>query len=198
MKAKNQTETISAADLLKMATEKRDAGNIFAAIDLLRKAYAEIGNDFVSYPVSTFLRLPLYLQQAGHNEEAWREFNLLLTRGFQKQFKNPELLPMEHYQIYDKMRLFLQREKKFDLAVHFGILSYISWAIGLFHQNRVDELKGYIEDENIESNIIPLLKKAKKLNLKDELVAVVVAEIKLLPNVDFANLTNHVDAVIFR
>ena len=121
-----KTENFSASDLLKMATEKRNAGDINAAIELLRKAYVEIGNDSIVYSVSTFLRLPLYLQQAGHTDEAWREFNLLLTRGFPKQVTNPALLPMEHCQIYDKMRLFLQREKKFDLAVRFGVLSYIS------------------------------------------------------------------------
>lgn len=63
-------ETFSASDLLKMATEKRDAGDVDAAIELLRKAYAEIGDDYVSHFVSTFLRLPLYLQKVGRNDEA--------------------------------------------------------------------------------------------------------------------------------
>ena len=193
-----KTETFSASDLLKMATEKRDAGDLDEAVELLRKAYAEIGNDYVSYSVSTFLRLPLYLQQTGRNDEAWREFNLLLTRGFPNQIQNLELLPMEHCQIYDKMRLFLQREKKFDLAVRFGLWSYISWAVGLHRQKRKAELEGYIDRDNIEENVVALLKKAKKLNLKDELVDVVEAETKALPNIDFGKLGRKIDEIVLR
>jgi hypothetical protein len=193
-----KTETFSASDLLKMATEKRDADDLNAAVGLLREAYTAIGNDYVSYPVSTFLRLPLYLQQAGRNDEAWREFNLLLTRGFPNQIKNLELLPMENSQIYDKMRLFLQREKKFDLAVRFGLWSYISWAVGLYRQKRKAELEDYIDRENIEENVVALLKKAKKLNFKDELVDVVEAEAKILLNVDIAELGRKIDEIILR
>jgi hypothetical protein len=123
-------ENASADELLKVATQKRDAGDINAAIELLRRAYSEIASSHVSYPVSTFLRLPLYLQEAGCAGEAWKEFESLLTHAYPNQLRNSEVLPMEHSQIYDKMRLFLQREKRFDLAVRFGILSYMSWAVG--------------------------------------------------------------------
>src|SRR5258708_2090283 len=99
------------SELLKQATRERDEGNLDAAVETLRRAYGEIAQSYVAYSVDTFLRLPLYLQKAGRNDEAWREFNLLLTRGFPNQIQNLELLPMEHSQIFDKMRLFLQREK---------------------------------------------------------------------------------------
>ncbi|MGI8545112.1 MAG: hypothetical protein ACR2MD_16765, partial [Aridibacter sp.] len=173
-----RNEVRSAKDLLKMATEKKESGNVDEAIELLRKAYTAIGNDHIVYSVSTFLRLPLYLQKAGRNDEAWREFNLLLTRGYPNQIQNVELLPMEHSQIYDKMRLFLQRENKYDLAIRFGISSFISWAVGLHRQKRKSELKEYIERENIEVTVIALLRKAKKLKLKDKLTEVVESETK--------------------
>lgn len=105
---------------------------------------------------------------------------------------------MEHCQIYDKMRLFLQCEKKFDLAIRFGIWSYISRAVGLHRQKRKAELKDYIDRENIEENIGALLKKAKKLNLKNELADVVEAETKVLPNVDFGKLGRKIDELVFR
>lgn len=188
----------SAKDLLKMATEKKESGNVDEAIELLRKAYTAIGNDHIVYSVSTFLRLPLYLQKAGRNDEAWREFNLLLTRVYPNQIQNVELLPMEHSQIYDKMRLFLQRENKYDLAIRFGISSFISWAVGLHRQKRKSELKEYIERENIEVTVIALLRKAKKLKLKDKLTEVVESETKTLPDIDFADLGYKIDEIVLQ
>lgn len=193
-----RNEVRSAKDLLKMATEKKESGNVDEAIELLRKAYTAIGNDHIVYSVSTFLRLPLYLQKAGRNDEAWREFNLLLTRGYPNQIQNVELLPMEHSQIYDKMRLFLQRENKYDLAIRFGISSFISWAVGLHRQKRKSELKEYIERENIEVTVIALLRKAKKLKLKDKLTEVVESETKTLPDIDFADLVHKIDEIVLQ
>jgi hypothetical protein len=191
-------ENPSADELLKIATQKRDAEDINAAIELLRTAYSKIALTSVSYPVNTFLRLPLYLQEAGRTDEAWKEFESLLTHGFPNQLSNPRVLPMEHSQIYNKMRLFLQREREFERAVSFGILSYVSWAVGLHRQKRRSELKGYIERENIDVNLAPLLKKAKKLELKDGLVDVVAAEIKWLPEIDLASLSDRIDSILSR
>jgi hypothetical protein len=179
-----------------MATQKRDDGDIKSAIELLRKAYTEIASGPISYPVSTFLRLPLYLQQAGRTDEAWREFHLLLTHGFPNQLQHPDVIPMEHSEIFDKMRLFLQRERKFDLAVRFGVLSYMSWAVGLHRQRRKAELRDYIARKNIEDNVVALLKKAKKLPLKDELVILMLGEAKQLPNVDLESLGKGIDAIL--
>jgi hypothetical protein len=193
-----KTQTISADELLKMATEKKDIGEVDTAIELLRKAYAVIAISSVSYSVSIFLRLPLYLQKAGRNDEAWREFNLLLTHGFPNQLKNLEVLPMEHSEIYDKMRLFLQREKKFDVAIRFGVLSYITRAIGLHRQKRKDELKYYVEKQNIEENLIGIIKKAKKVELKSEIMNVVLTETENLPNIDLGELGRKIDKIVFR
>lgn len=189
-------DSISADELLRIATQKRDDGDIDSAIDLLRTAYAQIASGRISYPVSTFLRLPLYLQQAGRTDEAWREFHLLLTHGFPNQLQHPDVVPMEHCEIYDKVRLFLQRERKFDLAVRFGVLSYISWGVGLHRQRRKAELRDYVARENIENNAVALLKKAKKLRLKDELVTIILDEAKQLPNVDLESLGERIDAIL--
>lgn len=185
-------------ELLKEATRQKDEGNLDLAIETLRRAYAEIGQSYVSYSIDTFLRLPLYLQKAGRNDEAWDEFNLLVTRGFPNQLQNLEVLPMERSQIFDKMRLFLQREKKFDLAVRFGIWSFISWAIGLARQKRTRELNSYISRSNVADCVENLLKKAKKSDVLDELTQLVVSERKRLPNIDVADLGRRIDAILFR
>jgi len=183
--------------LLKEATAKRKAGDLENAIKLLKDAYKEIGNGSTIYPVNTFLRLPLYLQEAKRNDEAWREFNLLLTKGYPNQMNNPELIPMDHSIIYDKMRLFLQREGKSELAVKFGIFSYLSWAIGLYRQKRKDELKAYTSRETFEETIRKLLKKAKKEDLVEKISAIIEEQIKRLPNIDFGELAKRIDGIIF-
>lgn len=116
--------------LLKKATSKKKEGDFDNAIKLLKLAYKEISKGPMVYPVDTFLRLPLYLQAAKRNDEAWREFNFLLTKGYPNQMSDLEFIPMDHSIIYDKMRLFLQREGKPELAIKFGIFSFLSWAIG--------------------------------------------------------------------
>jgi ribosomal protein S20 len=182
--------------LLKEATAKRKAGDLENAIKLLRDAYKEIGKGSVIYPVNIFLRLPLYLQEAKRNDEAWREFNLLLRKGYPNQMSNPEIIPMDHSIIYDKMRLFLQREGKSILAVRFGIFSYLSWAIGLYRQKRDDELKTYTSKETLRNTVKKLLKKAKKENLLEKLCPVVEEQIEYLPNIDFGELAKRIDGII--
>ncbi len=41
------------------------------------------------------------LQKAGRNDEAWSEFNRLITTGYPGQIGGL-VLPMDHSQIYDK------------------------------------------------------------------------------------------------
>lgn len=184
------------SSLLKEATLQRDQGEIDRAIETLRKAYSEIAQSHVSCSVDTFLRLPLYLQKAGRNDEAWREFNLLLTRGFPNQIPSHDLLPMEHSQIFDKMRLFLQREKKNDLAIRFGIWSFISWSIGLSRQQRKRDLKSYIHPDNVRACVETLLKKAKKLELLEPLASLVLNEQQYLPNIDIADFGRRIDEIV--
>ena len=63
--------------LLKEATEKKKSGDMDGAIECLRKAYKEIAKTSVNYTVKAYLRLPLYLQYAKRNDEAWSEFHKL-------------------------------------------------------------------------------------------------------------------------
>jgi len=182
--------------LLKEATSQKKAGRIDYAIDLLRNAYALIARSSIEYPVQTFLRLPLFLQAAGRNDEAWREFNLLLINGYPNQSKSSKIIPMDHCNIYDKMRLFLQREGKVDRAVSFGVLSFLSWAVGLHRQKRKAELSSYISPDNVEAILHKLLKKAGKEHLLDRISGIVNKEVANLPNISFAEVTNRITPVV--
>lgn len=181
---------------LREATAKKKAGDMDGAIESLRDAYKVISKTSINYTIDPYLRLPLYLQQAGKNDEAWSEFNRLIAEGYPNQMKIRELIPMDHSAIYDKMRLFLQREHKARESVKFGVFSYLSWGLGLYYQARKKELKTHISKASIESMIEGLLKKAKKPDLKNELAKVILLETKEFPNIDLANIGRQIDQTV--
>ncbi len=185
-------------ELLKQATAKKKAGDLESAIKLLRDAYKAISKGSIAYPVNTFLRLPAYLQEIGKSDEAWGELNNLLTRGYPNQLSNPEIIPMDHSAIYDAMRLFLQREGKSESAVKLGVLSHVSWAIGLYKQRRKDESKECASQQNIRSTVIKLLKKAKKEELVEKVSTIVEKYVNKLPTIRLGELAQEIDEVVLK
>lgn len=181
---------------LREATAKKKAGDVDGAIESLREAYKIISKTSINYTIDPYLRLPLYLQQAGKNDEAWSEFNRLIVEGYPNQMKIRELIPMDHSAIYDKMRLFLQRENKPIESVKFGVLSHLSWGLGLYYQERKKELKTHISKSSIEAMLEGLLKKAKKPELRSELAKIITLEIKEFPKIDLANIGRKVDQAV--
>jgi hypothetical protein len=123
--------------------------------------------------VETFLRLPLYLQYAERSAEAWSEFQDLLRNGFHLMASDPLLSPMVHATIYDKMRLFLQREQQALLALAYGLASHYSWGLGLYLQKRKEELKAHLNSDKERKVIEGLLKKASAQDFEEPLVQVV-------------------------
>lgn len=182
--------------LLKEATAAKKSGSLDEAISLLQTAFKAISKGNIDYGVKTFIRLPLYLQESKRPEEAWREFNNLLTEGFANQSNDPELVPMNHSEIYDKMRLFLQREGRNDEAVKYGIFSHFSWATGLFLQKRRSEFKDFISAETLEDIVLKLLKKSKKTNLSKQIASLIKHEVKNIPNIDYGTLGTKIDKVL--
>ena len=155
---------------LRRATELKQAGRINEAIEELGNfhLHAEAGN--ASYPVESFLRLPMYLQAAGRREEAWEQFYKLLKEGYPKQLTDAGVRLAEKSAIYDKMRLFLQRDKNPLLAAHFGVLCYAAWLAALFKQSRMDELVKEQSPEKMRLKLGSLLAKAKRFDLQEFLV----------------------------
>ncbi|MEO8165929.1 MAG: hypothetical protein ABI619_11100 [Betaproteobacteria bacterium] len=193
----NRASTSTDSDsLLKQATVQKRGGDIEAAIRTLRLAYKQIARGITTYSVGTFLRLPLYLQEAGRNDEAWAEFNRLIIEGYPNQLRDFSVQTMEHSKIYDKMRLFLHREGKNDEAIVFGVLSMLAWARGLHLQKRKGELAKLVSRNCIEATLKPLLKKAKKTARSDELVVLIVHEVRDHSHLDLSGAAKRIRELI--
>ncbi len=180
--------------LLKEATNKKKNGDLDGAIKILRSLYDKLSSNGMMFSIETYLRLPLYLQEAGRKDEAWGEFNQLTLWVNSKPRYSPEVTPMEQSIIWDKMRLFLQREGKNEYAITFGVWSYLSWAIGLYKQKRLSELEAYTATENILKKMTPLLKKASRELLSDSIMAIVSESLAQLPDIDFKSIANKIKA----
>lgn len=108
------------AALHREATALADVGDLKGAVACLRKATKRMKTSPVSYPVLAWLRLPLYLQQAGQFKKAMTEFNRIIedtdrrishgccaetTGEAKQQMKHADLQT-----IFDKMGLACKRE----------------------------------------------------------------------------------------
>ena len=182
--------------LLKKATEQKSVGDIDNAILTLKLAYKEISKTSIIYPVETFLRLPLYLQAAKRNEESWSEFHKLLDCGYPNQIKDGSVTKAEESIIYRKMRLFLQREKRYDEAILYGILSYLKMTVALKLQRRSSELKCYQDKKEIQEFIRQLLKKTNKESHEQELIDIIFNEAHSPDKIDFATIVNKLNSTV--
>lgn len=181
--------------LLKIATSLKKNDPALGA-EVLRKAYQLAENETVAYPVDTFLRLPMFLQLAGKNDEAWAEYNRLLAEGFPSEIKSNEMLYVNHSAIYDKMRLFLEREKKPIQAVKFGVYSHVCWCLGMYYQKRESDLKKCTSDEAVEGCVSSLLKKAKKLECGDSIQKIVKTSLEKIPQIRLSELGESIDRAL--
>lgn len=109
------------AALLRDATQWSDAKDWDRAIACLRQANAKMKISPVSYPIQTWLRLPLYLQKAGRYEESMTEFAKIsdetearTARAYSHQSKAKQRVIAKQEQdiIREKMRLAQERETK--------------------------------------------------------------------------------------
>ncbi len=160
----------SAYELFREATSKRKSGDIANAIELLHEAKYGAEDENTIYTVEDYLRLPMYLQEAGRTDEAWKEFQILIGEGYPKQLNVNGLPYFDLATIYDKMRLFLQREGKPTYAVEFGVFSYACRLMAVRIQRddesevvakmRMQEAEELISESNIRKMLKPLLKKA--------------------------------------
>lgn len=182
--------------LLQQSTAEKKSGDIEDAIITLHEAYKEISRTSINYTINTFLKLPLYLQQANRADEAWREFNRLLIEGYPNQPRTAELISMDHAVIYDKMRLFLQREHRYQEAVKFGVFSYLLWAIGLNKQSRKQELRSHMAKHAIRTMLQELLRKAKMENLSPELEDLLNMHLKAFPRINFPLLGRDINSLL--
>ena len=108
-----KTPIKNARDLLKESTQLKKEKRFIDACEKLKEAYTAADADELM--VKELLRLPMYLQLAGKNDEGWRNLNEL-------NVKHTDVFSQA--EIANQMRIFLQKEKKFKHAIQFSI-----WAI---------------------------------------------------------------------
>jgi len=185
-------------ELLKLATNCKKAGDTKNAVRILKEAYRAINRTNIDHGVDVFLRLPHYQQLAGRPEQAWKEFNLLLVEGYPNQNRDEAFIVMDHSVIYDKMRLFLQRENCHKEAIKFGIFSWLLWAIALHKQNKKKELKSWTANKQMESMLIDLLDKANRPRLQNELKQLLERELATLPVINFPVLGKYINDLVLR
>lgn len=157
--------------LLSAANEEYKNGNYDKAAYTAKKAreVAEINNIIPN--IAEVLKLPMYLQKAKRYEEAWAVYNNILEERYSGWSENLEIS-----KIYDKMRIQLQNEKKYEKAIVYGILSYI-------YEKKEYEKRGDIKKQNeMEtfenmSSIFSLSLKRKKLENKEEALIAFLKEI---------------------
>jgi hypothetical protein len=186
----------SASGLLRLATTLHDRGEIHEAIEALRGAYAAIAADSKNHTVTTFLRLPAYLQEAGQREEAWSALFELLANGYPTQPSTPELIAMDRSAIYRAIQLFLEREGHFLHAVLYGVLAIYYWAAGLRSQKRVAEFGAFVSPRRLSEEIGKLLRKANRLDLVPVLVPVVKTELDRIAPMDDAVVATEIKAIL--
>lgn len=147
------------AELFKKATEQKRSGDIEGAIETLRVAYKAASKGHTGYGIDPYLKLGMYLHEAGRVEEALAELQSRLDQGEPGSKTGAEVIPMFNARIYDKMRLILQREKRFAEAASYGILSHVSLCCGLSLQDRKKELRSAASAKALHEVAMPLLKK---------------------------------------
>ena len=98
--------------------------------------------------------------------------------------------------IYDKMRLFLQREGSQIPAIAYGVLSYCSWAIGLYRQQRKAELRSHVTKAAIDKLINRLLKPANRLDTQKELSQQVYERLEDVENVKLDGIFAEVNSLL--
>jgi len=169
-------------DKHKKVTVLAKEGKMDEAITMLKELKSEMDEEG-GYTIERYLRLPMYLQKAGRNDEAWKEFNLLLS---EEQHIDEQAL------IYDKMRLFLQREKRYKEAVKMGLFTFLLNAQSLYQmdkeydENRLDD---YISEDSINDVVSDLLKKENLGKYSNEVKNLIHWQIDNLPNIDLSDFS---------
>ena len=175
------------------ATALKKEGKYEEAIEKLYEAYAEAEKKKLTLTIMDYLRLPPYLQKANRNDEAWEWFNKLILACASDYMSLSE--------VYDKMRLFRQREKANKDAIKYAVLADVYRCLGL-HQlvhefgstDRKKELtncKKYVS-EGFET----LLKKADSLYIEKDLKNIIKLHMKEFPTISTSQLIKEIEALL--
>ncbi|MGL6351782.1 MAG: hypothetical protein ACRC2U_18445 [Aeromonas sp.] len=185
----------------KKATELKKVGKYHEALQALKMAYQLVSaKERKNLSPQTLLRLPLFLQLCQRPQEAWDVYHWLMRSSQANTSGYAALDAYIQADIYDKVRLFLQREKQPLAAVAYGMARYFLMAQANYHrahmppvpvsffdedadeeyleshaqnkQETTDHLIEMLDDKNISNCLVALLKKAKSEALTEKVMAV--------------------------
>lgn len=164
-------------------------GKTSEAVESLYAAYVSAMRSRTHFTVQFYLRLPMYLQQAGRSDEAWREFNNLLTLGYPKMENSEQGRRWMEAAVYDKMRLFLEREKKFEHAVVMRAaeaMASIRADLGAPAKQgwRLERAGRCKSRDYLAARVLPLLKRGKLWHHADAVLDVMERWAAMLPDCD--------------
>lgn len=153
------------AALHREATQHKDS-DWDAAVECLQEANDLMRRHGGIYDIERWLRLPVFLQQAGRFQEAMQVFRQLLDDvepRVKAEFSHTSPTTIEKYihlnykKIYDKMRMACKREKRPKDATQFGALSVL-------HDEQAKALQPIIESERDTERKAYEEKRTRKLN----------------------------------
>jgi len=188
-KLKNNLDPDRPWEVLKVATQYAKKQEYDTAIQILRGAFDEMARRGDPYELDARLRLPRYLQKAGRNDEAWGELNKL-THEFGFKVGDPYF---NFFRIHDAMRIFLQREKKFDWAVCHAAWSHLDHIMALSGDPySSDKLREFCSMSFITQKMRPHLKKAKAESLSSEVCGIIKKHAEKLRKADAAYMVKEI------
>lgn len=165
--------------LNKEATDLKKNGNWVGAVRAAKQAGEILSSAGISQSIDGHMRVALLLHEAGDHDAAWDEFNRLILELANRV--PPEIWPMFLSAIYDKMRLCLQREKRFREAVRLAVFSFCFDCQGRFLQRRTEELMLVRTRDFFEQRMRAHFKKAGMLDKLFDAYQLVEAELAALP-----------------
>lgn len=111
---------MTSEECFREATRLKRAGDFDGAVEKVREAIALIPPSPTSWAAISHVSLAQALASAGRDGEAWEEFNWILsTEPPEGMRRSAVFSDMAH--VLDKMRLFLQRIGRADMAVCYGV-----------------------------------------------------------------------------
>lgn len=190
----------SVREYLQGATKLKEKKDFEGACDYVKMALNKSMELKEPEPITTWLRLAMYLQKAGKNEDGWQLLVNLLENGHPQRsyFYQHDLFNQlcEIGEINAKMCLFLQREKKYDAALIYGVKSFLL-SCKQIHLNAfiekdewlnkefLKEWKDITKAETIENEISSYFKKTTKIEKLNTVASKIFNYLSSIDNTQF-------------
>lgn len=187
-------------DLFKLATDLKSQGKLSEAAECVRKAIEKSHRAGVTHGMNQYVRLPMYLYQAGREREAWQEFHKLLDNRLRPGQDSEGLGVgfMESAIVFDKMSLCLCRSGGFKQAIKYSVMAYLCEVAGLCLQRRKREACPLITKTAVSDFVKDLLEDQEMDDLIQPITILMLQQVSLLPNIDLRKVAKDVDCLILQ